>query len=66
MSWFDKIFQSLTQVDGSKSRKFNGIGVGLAITKYLTDFMGGTIGIESEDGKGSLFWVKLPFRTNKL
>jgi signal transduction histidine kinase len=55
MSWFDKIFQSLTQVDGSKSRKFNGIGVGLAITKYLQDFMGGTKGIESEDGKGSLF-----------
>jgi signal transduction histidine kinase len=65
-SSFDNIFQSFTQVDGSKSRKFNGIGVGLAITKYLTDFMGGTIGIESEDGKGSLFWVKLPFRTNKL
>lgn len=62
-SSFDNIFQSFTQVDGSTNRKFNGIGVGLAITKYLTDFMGGTIGVDSKLGKGSFFWVKLPFRT---
>jgi len=59
---FTNIFQSFTQVDGSKSRKFNGIGAGLAIAKYLTDFMGGEIGVDSEVGKGSLFWAKLPFK----
>lgn len=62
---FSKIFSSFTQVDGSKSRKFSGIGAGLAITKYLTDFMGGVIGVDSKLKEGSRFWVNLPFNIIK-
>ncbi len=54
------LFESFRQADESTTRRFGGTGLGTTIARELALLMGGTIGVESEEGRGSLFRVRLP------
>ncbi len=57
----DKIFESFTQANTDTTRKYGGTGLGLAITKNLTLLQGGSIDLISEIGKGTSFYVIIPY-----
>lgn len=56
----DKIFESFYQVDNSSTRRFGGVGIGLALVKLILDHHGVEISVKSEVGKGSQFYFQLP------
>ncbi|VVO24290.1 Sensor histidine kinase RcsC [Pseudomonas fluorescens] len=54
------LFQRFSQIDNSATRHYSGTGIGLALVKYLVELMGGEVGVNSEPGQGSCFFVRLP------
>jgi signal transduction histidine kinase len=59
--YHSRIFDRFFQVDSAISREFSGTGLGLSICKGYVELLGGTIRVESESGKGTLFVFTIPF-----
>jgi two-component system phosphate regulon sensor histidine kinase PhoR len=55
-----RLFERFYRVDKSRSKELGGTGLGLAIVKHIAELHGGSAGVESQLGKGSTFWIKIP------
>jgi signal transduction histidine kinase len=54
------LFERFSQIDNSATRHYSGTGIGLALVRQLAELMGGSVGVDSEPGRGSRFHVRLP------
>lgn len=61
-----KLFKKFFQVDTSFTRKYTGLGLGLATSKLLINKLGGAIGLQSTEGKGCTFWFEIPIKLPKV
>ena len=60
------VFDRFWQADSSAQRKYQGVGIGLALVKELTDMMRGSVAVDSQEGKGTTFTVRLPYQKAEL
>jgi signal transduction histidine kinase/DNA-binding response OmpR family regulator len=58
-----RLFERFHRIEGARGRSFEGSGIGLALVKELIEAHGGSIGVESEEGKGTTFFVSVPLGT---
>lgn len=62
----EQIFMEFTQAEDHTDKKYGGYGLGLTISKKLTELLDGKIGLKSEEGKGSTFVLKMPFEISNV
>ena len=56
------VFDDFVQIDSPIQKRLRGTGLGLSLSKRFAELLGGTVGLESELGRGSTFWVRVPVR----
>ena len=61
-----RLFREFEQLDSGAARRYEGTGLGLALTKRLVEFQGGSIGVVSTPGRGSTFTLELPLVTHPV
>jgi signal transduction histidine kinase len=60
------LFDTFRQIDGSSTRRWGGLGIGLAIARHIVELHGGKISVESKRGQGSTFAFTIPIETDDV